>query len=460
MKRTPYAVLASIITASTIATSFGSVAHAEEGVKTHTDAGEVSKINDSNDTSKPIDFKKAQRMSPKERANALTAHDKKLHNKEESEGTQAKKGVNMKFAQQYKHTNVNINKYIDSHNLKPAKIKEDPRIGNLPKYSYKSGKYVGFVVHETANPNSTLDGETNFMYNNYYNAFVHAFVDGKEIRQTAPADYLSWGSGPVGNSYFYQSELVEAHSVNEFAKSVNNQAYLAAYMLKRNGLKPKLAQDHNGDGTILSHNDISRYYGGTDHTDPIQYFASWNYDMHKFYDLVVKHYNKLNGKSTSTKGEDAKQSPIKGSTYTVKHGDTLYDVSKRSGVSISNIKKWSHLKSQVLYSGQKLTLKAPKSSKKSTKITSNTYNVQKGDTLYSISKRAGLTVDKLKKYNDLKSNNISVGQSLYMKPTYTVKKGQTLYRIATNHHMSVSQLKSLNGLKSNTIKVGQKLFVK
>ena len=55
-----------------------------------------------------------------------------------------------------------------------------------------------------------------------------------------------------------------------------------------------------------------------------------------------------------------------------------------------------------------------KKSKKKEKKSSNikTYVVEKGDTLYSISKKFNLTVDTLKKYNDLDSNSIDVGQVL------------------------------------------------
>ena len=55
-----------------------------------------------------------------------------------------------------------------------------------------------------------------------------------------------------------------------------------------------------------------------------------------------------------------------------------------------------------------------KKSKKKEKKSSNikTYVVEKGDTLYSISKKFNLTVDTLKKYNDLDSNTIDVGQVL------------------------------------------------
>ena len=43
---------------------------------------------------------------------------------------------------------------------------------------------------------------------------------------------------------------------------------------------------------------------------------------------------------------------------------------------------------------------------------SNTYIVQKGDSLYSISKKFGVSIDSIKSKNSLKSNLLSVGQKL------------------------------------------------
>ncbi len=43
---------------------------------------------------------------------------------------------------------------------------------------------------------------------------------------------------------------------------------------------------------------------------------------------------------------------------------------------------------------------------------------------------------------------------------YTVKKGDTLYKVASKHGLTVQKLKSLNGLKSDNIRVGQKLKVR
>ena len=449
-------ILASVIATTSVGSGASGIASASENAPK---TGDVAKSNTKENTSKPLDFDKAKNMSPEDLKSQLTDKDKKLHDKDINDSG-SKDAVNDRNSSSSAFRSAtpnvrtfsaqqNVNSYIKNKNLKPAKIKEDSRIGNLPKYNYKSGKYVGVVVHETANPNSTLSGEVNYMYNNYNNAFVHAYVDGNEIRQTAPADYLAWGAGANANPYFYQVELVRAHSFDEFAKSVNNDAYLTAYMLKRNGLKPSLADNNGGKGTVISHNAVSKYYGGSDHTDPISYFNQWGYDMNQYFEMVQYHYNKLNGTT------NAPTDKISGSTHKVVKGDTLYNISKRSGVSVKNLKKYNNLKSNTLSIGQTLKLKD-----NSSIIKGSTHKVVSGDTLYNISKRSGVSIDNLKKWNGLKSNKISKGQTLYLVPSHKVKKGETLYRIAISNNMSVDKLKKINNLKSNTIKIGQMLKLK
>ena len=77
--------------------------------------------------------------------------------------------------------------------MKAPRIEED-YTSYFPKYGYRNGvgRPEGIVVHDTANDNSTIDGEIAFMKRNYNSAFVHAFVDGNRIIETAPTDYLSW----------------------------------------------------------------------------------------------------------------------------------------------------------------------------------------------------------------------------------------------------------------------------
>jgi len=404
-----YIVVAGSVLTSSIAMS--SPVHASEIQNAHKtatktdinpikDKGDTTKLKTKDNVSRPIDFNKAKHMSPQEMKSQLTRKDKQLLDKDINNNQSKEKVKNRinttsnRMVVPYSGTSSSINSYIKKNNLKPAPIKEDARIDNLPKYNYKSGKYIGVVIHDTGNDQSTLDGEVNFMYNHWQNAFVHAYVNGNQIRQTAPADYLAWGAGAISNAYHYHIELVHEHSYEGFAKSVNNDAYLTAYILKRHGLKPQLADTHNGKGTIISHNGVSKYYGGTDHTDPIAYFNRYGYSMTQYTDLVKYHYNKLNGIND-------KQSHQK-DYHKVAKGDTLYKISKRYNVSIDNLKDWNNLKDNTIHVGQHIYI-----------IPS--HQVKKGETLYRIATSHNMSVSKLKSINHLKSNTIRVGQMLKLK---------------------------------------------
>ncbi|MHA7130756.1 lytic transglycosylase domain-containing protein [Algoriphagus namhaensis] len=107
-----------------------------------------------------------------------------------------------------------------------------------------------------------------------------------------------------------------------------------------------------------------------------------------------------------------------------------------------------------------------------------TYRVRSGDVLGTIARRHGVTVSELKYWNNLSSNLIRVGQKLYIESTagntdraiaqtnsngqktYIVQPGDSLWVISQKHTgMSVEELKRLNNLRSNSIKPGQKLVV-
>lgn len=119
----------------------------------------------------------------------------------------------------------------------------------------------------------------------------------------------------------------------------------------------------------------------------------------------------------------------------------------------------------------------------------STYKVEKGDTLYSISRKYQITVAELRAANNLSENDvIKIGQKLII-PTadittavalatdnskkkqdtastgtdslYVVEKGDTLYGIARKNNLTVAELMNLNNLNSSdVIKIGQKLKIK
>jgi len=155
--------------------------------------------------------------------------------------------------------------------------------------------------------------------------------------------------------------------------------------------------------------------------------------------------------------------PIEGDTYTVKAGDTLYGIASKYNMTVDDLKALNGLSSNLLSIGQVLLV----SDKNSTPT--GEYIVKKGDTLYSIAEQLGTTVDELKRLNNLTSNILSIGQVLLtnssgitgevVENTYTVKAGDTLYSIAKKYGISVDTLKQMNSLTNNLLSIGQVLIV-
>ncbi|MBN7811615.1 transglycosylase SLT domain-containing protein [Algoriphagus sp. H41] len=104
------------------------------------------------------------------------------------------------------------------------------------------------------------------------------------------------------------------------------------------------------------------------------------------------------------------------------------------------------------------------------------YRVRSGDVLGKIASRHGVSVTQVKEWNNLTSNLIKVGQTLYIydgkapaserlaenssgQLTYTVRPGDSLWIISQKHSLTVEHIKRLNNLNSNNIKPGQKLII-
>lgn len=157
-------------------------------------------------------------------------------------------------------------------------------------------------------------------------------------------------------------------------------------------------------------------------------------------------------------------------TYVVQKGDTLYGISKQFNTSMQKLRELNNLSSDILTIGKVLIVSPNSDSNPSECVT---YTVKKGDSLYSIAKQYNSTVDAIKRYNNLTSNNLSIGQKLklpcYMKDNdnttmpnfvmYTVKAGDSLYSIAQQYNTTVDKIKSDNKLTSNTLSIGQVLMI-
>ncbi|TWT27699.1 N-acetylmuramoyl-L-alanine amidase family protein [Planomicrobium sp. CPCC 101110] len=195
-------------------------------------------------------------------------------------------------------TYPNVNDYIVSKKFTTAKIEYDYK-SVFPKMNYRSGyaKVEGVVAHETANDSSTITGEISYMTRNYQNAFVHAFVDHQRIIEIHPTGYSVWGAGRYGNQRFAQVELVRVHTFDNFARSIDNYASYIASVLYKYKLGVSSAET-KGSGTLWSHAAISKFLGGTNHSDPHGYFAKYGYNWSEFTELVTAKYKKLAGTTT------------------------------------------------------------------------------------------------------------------------------------------------------------------
>ena len=110
--------------------------------------------------------------------------------------------------------------------------------------------------------------------------------------------------------------------------------------------------------------------------------------------------------------------------YKVKKGENLSTISKHLGVSVAEIKKTNHLKGNNLKPGQILYVKQKRSASpvfvKSKSQPTSTYTVKKGDTLTTIARKTGIPSKQIAALNHVNSKNLRVGRKLILsEPNHT-----------------------------------------
>ena len=258
---------------------------------------------------------------------------------------------------------------------------------------------------------------------------------------------------------------------------------------------------------------------------PIDKIAVFTSNEEKIY-AYVQYENTNKGKRTETALATISSDNSSNVKYhKVRHGESLGAISNRYGVTISELKKWNHLKSNSVHSGKSLKIYTqeeiakvdkPKITKASVvskdtiqavASTNKTYTeeqvvsykdvvkhhkVQRGDNLGKISSKYDVSVADIKKWNHLKSNTIAKGTSIKIIKNervvsivrkevinensiaekdnsedgnatadgyYTVQKGDNLYTIAQKYHVSINDLKEWNNIIDNQINNGTTLVV-
>jgi membrane-bound lytic murein transglycosylase D len=173
--------------------------------------------------------------------------------------------------------------------------------------------------------------------------------------------------------------------------------------------------------------------------------------------------------------------------YIAKAGDNLYSIARENKITVADLKKWNNIAEETnsVYAGDKLKIVGDKIGKEviaELKVKIIYYTVIKGDNLSQIAIKNNVTMADVKEWNNLKDNNVKVGEKLKIESTqetlaettkkdkknknlkeetrfYTVKSGDSLTSISQKHNTTVAEIKKLNGRKVDNLQPGMKIKI-
>jgi len=141
-------------------------------------------------------------------------------------------------------------------------------------------------------------------------------------------------------------------------------------------------------------------------------------------------------------------------THVVRRGENLTVIADKYGATVQDIRDWNDLRSDELAIGQHLRIPEPDT---------EWYVVRRGDSLSEIAEAHDVSLSFLRSLNHLRGNTIYPGQRLRVRPSprdeavHVVQSGDSLSRIAERYGVTVAHLREINDLSGSTIYPGQKL---
>lgn len=315
----------------------------------------------------------------------------------------------------------------------------------ISKYMYDRFKELGVPVKLTRDTDITLSPRERT------NKIKSFYGDGKDV--IVISNHLNAGGGD-GAEVIYalrNSSTLSKKILNELEKEGQNVRKYYQLRLPSNPSKDYyfMHRDTPNNETVIVE------YGFIDSPEDDVEQIKRNYK--EYAEAVVRAVADYKGiKYTAPLGSDY---------YTVKKGDTLWDIANKYGTTVSKLKSLNNLKSNVLQVGQ--TLKVSSSEKEIIPDDYLVYKVKNGDNLSKIAKEYDTTVSTIMKINNLNSDKLAINQQLLLpktkktdgEKTYTVKSGDTLSQIAYDNKITTSELKKANNLASDLLKIGQVLII-
>lgn len=322
--------------------------------------------------------------------------------------------------------------------------------------------------------NGIVEKDYNLLISEYiFNRLKSLGADVKIIRTTD--EYISEDdrANKILNAYGNNSKVV---ALSNMLGNTGSGAEIIYALRNNSNLASSLAENLDDAGLI-----VSKYYQRRSENDTSKDYYNIQKDTGLIETIIVNYGNINNiNEATNIKNEweDYAEAVVKSlanytnvpyykegesqEIYTVKKGDSLWKIANKYNTTVEKLKSANNLKTNTLSVGQKLVIPSISVSPE----VSDTYIVQKGDSLWSIANKFNMTVSELKNLNNLTNNLLSIGQVLKIKDssnngktTYTVQKGDSLWVIANKYGITTEELKSYNNLTSNLLSIGQVLKI-
>ena len=322
--------------------------------------------------------------------------------------------------------------------------------------------------------NGIVEKDYNLLISEYiFNRLKSLGADVKIIRTTD--EYISEDdrANKILNAYGNNSKVV---ALSNMLGNTGSGAEIIYALRNNSNLASAIAENLDDAGLT-----VSKYYQRRSENDTSKDYYNIQKDTGLIETIVVNYGNINNiNEATNIKNEweDYAEAVVKSlanytnvpyykegesqEIYTVKKGDSLWKIANKYNTTVEKLKSANNLKTNTLSVGQKLVIPSISVSPE----VSDTYIVQKGDSLWSIANKFNMTVSELKNLNNLTNNLLSIGQVLKIKDssnngktTYTVQKGDSLWVIANKYGITTEELKSYNNLTSNLLSIGQVLKI-